>query len=745
MQQALEAVNQAPEAAADLPALAGGFSAFADPVLPREVGRFQVMHRLAVGGMGAVYVAEDRVLQRTVALKMIRAFHLSTEEEKARFQREAEVVARLDHPHIVPVYEAGELDGHPFLAMKLIHGGTLAGRLAQGPLEAREAVRLLAKVAAAVQHAHDKGVLHRDLKPSNILLDAAGEPWLTDFGMAACAQSSGGLTASGTQIGTPQYMSPEQAAGRMRELSPASDVWALGILLYQMLSGQVPYAAETSLAVIHRVVSEPPPRFHPTSMAEKDLAVVIERCLQKAPAERLPSAGLLAEELERWLRGEPVLCKPVSKFRPWRWASLMMALPALAGVTWQLRQPQARQVTPEQHLTPPAEVVAANFGRALVMEGDTLVVGAPRQGSGSAFVYAREAGQWVLQATLQGPEGKAGDEFGRAVALHGSTLVVGAHQDDSAAPDSGAVHVFSREGTAWKPAGLLKAAAPSAQAGFGRAVAIHGDTVVVGSRLEDSSGLRDAGAAYVFVRDGSSWRQQARLISPQPGLRHLFGMDVCVQGDTLIVGADGEGALAMPRRYYNVLQPSIGAAYVFTRSGGDWTLQSRLSPAEEGSGGCFGYSVALAGDTALIGAYRDNNSAATANPDLEARESGAAFVFVRVGGTWQQQAYLKADNLGAGHRFGFDVAVEGDTAVIGAYAENRGATGKFSPEAGAAFVFQRRASAWAQTAYLKAPTTKQFDHFGISVSLSADTLAVGAVGHDVKPSGTGHGWTFRVK
>ena len=742
MRQALEAVNQAPEAAADLPALAGGFSAFADPVLPRQVGRFQVMHRLAVGGMGAVYVAEDRVLRRTVALKMIRAFLLSTEEEKARFQREAEVVARLDHPHIVPVYEAGELDGHPFLAMKLIHGGTLATRLAHGPLEAREAVRLLAKVAAAVQHAHDKGVLHRDLKPSNILLDAAGDPWLTDFGMAACAQSSGGLTASGTQIGTPQYMSPEQAAGRLRELSPASDVWALGAMFYQMLSGRPPYTGETHLEVMHRVVTEPPPRFQPTSAAEKDLALLMERCLQKESAKRLPSAGLLAEELQRWLRGEPILSHATRKSLVWPW----MAAAAMVLLGWFFLQPKPVVVTVvEQHLTPPAEVVAANYGRALAMEGDTLVVGAPRQGAGSAFVYAREAGQWVLQATLQGPEGKAGDEFGRAVALHGSTLVVGAHQDDTAAPDSGAVHVFSREGRGWKPTALLKAATPSARAGFGRAVAIHGNTVVVGARLEDGSGLRDAGAAYVFVRDGASWRQQARLISPQPGPLHMFGIDVCVQGDTLIVGADGEGALVMPRRYYSELQPRIGAAYVFTRSGGDWTLQSRLSPAQEGSGGCFGYSVALAGDTALIGAYRDNNSATTANPDLEARESGAAFVFVRVGGTWQQQAYLKADNLGAGHRFGFDVVVEGDTAVIGAYAENRGATGEFSPEAGAAFVFQRRASAWAQTAYLKAPTPVQFDHFGIAVGLSADTLAVGAVGHDVKPSGTGHGWTFRVK
>jgi len=745
MQQALEAVTRAPEAAVDLPDLEAAFTAFADPVLPRQAGRFQILERLAVGGMGAVYLAEDRVLRRTVALKMIRAFHLSTEEEKARFQREAEVVARLDHPHIVPVYEAGELDGHPFLAMKLIQGGTLATRLAQGPLEAREAVRLLAKVAAAVHHAHEKGVLHRDLKPSNILFDGDGKPWLTDFGMAACADGSGWLTASGTQIGTPQFMSPEQAAGHLRELSPASDVWALGILLYQMLSGQVPYAAETSLAVMHRVVSEPPPRLHPTSAGEEDLTLLIERCLQKKPAERLASAGLLAEELERWLRGEPVLCKPLSKFRPWRSAALMGALVALAGGAWQLQQIKAGSVTLDQHLTPPAEVATANFGRALALQGDTMVIGAPLHGAGSAFVYAREAGRWVLQATLQVPEGKMGDEFGRAVALHGSTLAIGAPMDDTAGPDSGAVHVFSREGTAWKLTARLKPTTPAERAGFGRAVAIHNDTVVVGARLEDESGVSDAGAAYVFVRAGMSWQQQARLSSPQPGPRHLFGMDVCVEGDTLIVGADGEGALAMPRRYYNVLQPSVGAAYVFTRSGGDWTLQSRLSPAQEGSGGCFGYSVALAGDTALIGAYRDNNSAAAANPDLEARESGAAFVFVRVGGIWRQQAYLKASNLGAGHRFGFDVVLEGDTAVIGAYAENRGATGEFSPEAGAAFVFQRRASAWAQTAYLKAPAPQPFDHFGIAVGLSAKTLVIGAVGSDVKPFGKGQAWTFQVK
>lgn len=744
MQEALEAVTLAPEIAAELdPSSQAGFATIADPVLPIAAGRFKVLGLLGAGGMGTVYAAEDTALGRTVALKMIRAFRFASTAEQQRFEREARATAKLDHPHIVPVYEVGELEGHAFLVMKLITGGTLADRLPVGAMRPDEAVGIMAKMAAAVQHAHEQGVLHRDLKPSNILLDEAGQPWLTDFGMARMNEGDSELTLNTAQLGTPHYMSPEQAAGRAREVSTASDVWALGAMLYQLLSGKPPYTGETHLEIMHHVTSEPPPRLMPRTVRERDLALLIERCLQKEPADRLTSAGLLADDLERWLRGEAVSIKPLRKGKSWWWASAPL-LPVLTIIGFNLSIHPAEKTVADQLLTPPSELTSAVFGRSVAIDGDTMVVGAPMQGAGTALVYAHEGGRWRLQATLSADQGMAGDEFGRDVALHGNTLVVGAHLEDTTARDAGAVYVFNREGTAWKQTAYLKAAAPNKMDGFGRAVAVHGDTIVVGSRLEDGANMRDAGAAYVFVRQGLSWVQQARLVSPQPGPLHLFGMDVDVEGNTLIVGADGEGALDMPRHYYNVMQPSVGGAYVFTRSGSDWTLQSRLAPTQKGCGGCFGYSVALSGDTALIGAYRDNNSAATAQPDLEARESGAAFVFLREGHEWRQQAYLKASNLGAGHRLGFNVALDGDAAVIGAYAENRDASGALLPEAGAAYVFQRRGAAWTQTAYLKASTPTPLGHFGMAVGITGRTLVVGALGKRVAPFGPGQVWMYRL-
>lgn len=341
MELALAAATQAPEAGADLPGSGEGFAAFADPVLPMEVGRFRLLARLGMGGMGTVYEAEDRLLGRTVALKMIRGFHFSSAEEMNRFQREAQAAARLDHPRIVPIYEIGALDGLPFLAMKLIRGGTLADRLKAGKPAREEAAGLMLKVASAVHHAHRQGVLHRDLKPSNILLDETGEPWLTDFGMARLEGTAEGLTVTGSQIGTPQYMSPEQAAGLVRGVTAASDVWALGAVFYQMLSGHPPYEGESNLAIMHAVVSSPPPRWQPASRRDRDLSVLVERCLQKKPDDRLPGAGLLAEELGRWLRGEPILTNPAPPVeKAFRWlkshpaAVLAVLAPGAAALGW---------------------------------------------------------------------------------------------------------------------------------------------------------------------------------------------------------------------------------------------------------------------------------------------------------------------------------------------------------------------------------------------------------------------------
>jgi len=333
MSEALEAAQLSP---LDFPAEEiEGFASFAEPKLPVQAGRFMLRSRLGYGGMGTVYEAEDEELQRVVALKMIRSQHFAGASEKQRFKREALAAAKLDHPHIVPVYETGELDGCPFLAMKLIRGGTLADLMAQGPMPPERAAMIVAKVAAAVQHAHDHGVLHRDLKPSNILIDEQGQPWLTDFGLARLRSGATQETLHGTQIGTPMFMAPEQAAGRSEEVGPASDVWALGVLLYQMLSGRPPYEQGENLAVIQRVITEPPPRLEAATAREKGLALLIDRCLQKDPAQRLSGAGFLATELQRWLEGGELISRARVSARRWgRLAEAMIVLGLLLGGWW---------------------------------------------------------------------------------------------------------------------------------------------------------------------------------------------------------------------------------------------------------------------------------------------------------------------------------------------------------------------------------------------------------------------------
>jgi serine/threonine protein kinase len=208
-----------------------GFSPFE---LPSTFGHYRVEREIAAGGMGMVYEAEDTRLNRRVALKMLRQVLFSTAEARLRFKNEAAIASLLDHPNIVPILEIGKSEGQPYLTMKLIRGGSLADRVATGALPLREAAELMVLIARAVHFAHQHGVLHRDLKPPNILLDETGAPWLTDFGLAKLLDGNSGNTLTQTIAGTPDYMSPEQAAGRRKEISTATDVWALGVILVRI-------------------------------------------------------------------------------------------------------------------------------------------------------------------------------------------------------------------------------------------------------------------------------------------------------------------------------------------------------------------------------------------------------------------------------------------------------------------------------------------------------------------------------
>jgi serine/threonine-protein kinase len=283
----------------------------------RSFGDFEIVNEMGRGGMGVVWRARQISLNRPVALKMVLRGEFAGEADRARFRAEAEAAARLAHPHIVTVHEVGEHDGQPYFAMQLIEGPTLAQRLAHGPLPPRDAAELLAKVARAVDHAHHQGILHRDLKPSNILLDAAGEPHVTDFGLAKLSREVSALrsedsasrlnkTLSGTILGTPAYMAPEQAAGR-KDLTPALDVYALGCILYEALTGRPPIQAPTPLDTLLLVLEQepvPPRLLNPG--VPRELEAVCLKCLSKAPASRYSSAADLAGDLEAYLRGDPV-------------------------------------------------------------------------------------------------------------------------------------------------------------------------------------------------------------------------------------------------------------------------------------------------------------------------------------------------------------------------------------------------------------------------------------------------------
>ena len=282
----------------------------AEPVL-RQFADYELLEELGRGGMGVVYRARQISLNRIVALKMVLRGDMASAADLARFRTEAEAAARLDHPSIVPVYEVGDYQGQPYFTMKYVAGTTLAHRLAEGPLTARETAQLLAPVARAIHYAHSRGVLHRDLKPSNILIDAEGRPHVSDFGLAKRVEAEINLTLSGAILGTPAHMAPEQAAGTpSRRLEPTNDGRSLGTILYQMLTGRPPFQAASPVDTVLLVLEQdplPPRLVNPR--ADRELEMIALKCLQKPQDLRYASAKLLADDLDAFLADEPTAAR----------------------------------------------------------------------------------------------------------------------------------------------------------------------------------------------------------------------------------------------------------------------------------------------------------------------------------------------------------------------------------------------------------------------------------------------------
>jgi hypothetical protein len=406
---------------------------------------------------------------------------------------------------------------------------------------------------------------------------------------------------------------------------------------------------------------------------------------------------------------------------------------------------------------------------AVAISDDTLVVGAGYEASsasggeednsasvaGAVYVFTRSDGIWSQEAYLKASNAEADDFFGTTVAISGDTLVVGAigedssasgGEEDNSAENAGAAYVFSRSGGVWSQEAYLKASNAEADDRFGWSVSISDDTLVVGARYEGSSAsggegdnsAENAGAAYVFSRSDGVWSQESYLKASNAEADDYFGTSVAISGDTLVVGANNEDSNASDGEEDNSSE-AAGAAYVFYRSDGVWSQESYLKASNAEEGDRFGWSVAISGDTLVVGSHFESGNVSGGEQDNTSPSSGAAYVFTLNNGVWSQEAYLKAINAEEYDYFGRSVAISGDTLVVGAYREDSSASGgeddNSVEDAGAAYVFTRSDGVWIQEACLKASNAEADDLFGTSVAISGGTVVVGAYGEDSSTNG----------
>ncbi len=391
------------------------------------------------------------------------------------------------------------------------------------------------------------------------------------------------------------------------------------------------------------------------------------------------------------------------------------------GVAWVFKRDEAGRWRGEQKLAAPDGIANNDFGFSVAISGDTAIIGAHNDDdlgseSGSAYVFIRTDGVWSLQQKLNPSDGAAEDWFGLCVSISGDTAVIGSMFDDDGGSRSGSVYVFHRAGEVWTQQQKLAASDPTAGKWFGRSVSISGETIVAGA-LGDSVSGTNSGAAYVFARAGTTWSQEQKLTAADASALDYFGSVVSVDVDTILIGAYGDDDRGS----------ESGSAYVYTRTVRSWDLQQKLTASDAGADDSFGDSVAISGDTVVIGASADENS------------TGSAYVFTRSSGVWSQQDKLTASDRSEGDRFAGRVAVSGDTVAVGANWD--GYYGGTAP--GAAYAFVRSEGAWSQHQKLSGANIAEGDQFGSSVVISADTVVVGGSNDDEGGDVCGAIWVLK--
>jgi serine/threonine protein kinase len=623
----------------------------------RYFGDYVLLGEIAEGGMGIVFHARQVSLNRKVAVKLIRAGHAAGESERRRFRTEAEAAARLDHPHIVPIYEIGEHAGQPFLAMKLIEGDSLAELLSAEPksgapaLDARRAATLLAKLARAVEHAHQRGILHRDIKPGNILLDAQGEPHLTDFGLAKFVERNTGQTVTHAILGTPDFMPPEQASGSTRDLTAASDVYGLGAVLYALLTGQPPFHGQSHGETIERVKHREPIRPRQLHAAiDAELETICLKCLEKQPARRYPSAHALADDLDRWIQGQAIHATPPGSWEQFsRWVSRNPTATALAagvvvagtlgllGGLW-LGPRQADRTSPDRGVesirwsTTSADTfqAEANHGYRLAARTEVTITLPPAPASGDVLRLAgpanggwrlmQNSNQMILTESVGG--GKAGwgwvpHEDDRqwtclATSADGSKLVA---VEFGYRQRGGYVYVSTNGGTTWHDCGPKRL-------WNGCAMSAKGERIVATAAF---------GKIYCSTNFGFTWRSSegrrnwARAACSADGLK-LVAVDSGTNAEGGFIYTSTDGGLTWTpregqRHWYHAAMSADGhrmaaavgesdvygkaaPGFIYTSSDEGVTWTPRLTDRERRWTG-----LAMSADGATLCAFEDNEQA----------------------------------------------------------------------------------------------------------------------------------------